>query len=182
MLGLEGSEGLAEDWEPMIDPVQSLNRLIDKRFLTDYYEDPKIGSLTRDQEKKLRAEAHRLQLKLKVDRGISSIELKGNKESIAVMKHKIGEILRQIEKKAQAETMKSIVQWKRMDSNDTTVYPPEINLEIEEAYKKKQPTCTIEIATSGEHYTINFSKMEETDHKLRKKHKVIRVTTGRSNF
>ena len=24
-----------------------------------------------------------------------------------------------------------------MDSNDTTVYPPEINLEIEEAYKKK---------------------------------------------
>ena len=160
--------------------VDSLNRLINKQFKSEDYEDERISSIGRKQEKMLRDEARQLQLVFAIDRTLNLIELKGSKDSIAEMKAKIEKVLGQVEKeatrKAQAKTVMKIVQWKR---SDDTTYDPEANLEIEEAYIKEVAQHTITNPDSGEHFTIDFNKMEVIDHAMKdQKCKVKRITEG----
>ena len=160
--------------------MDTLNKLINMQFKTEHYEDDRISSLGRKQEKMLRDEARQLQLVFSIDRVLNIIELKGSKESIAEMKTKIVKVLGQVEKEAarkeEAERFIKIVQWKR---SDDTPYDPETNLEIEEAYNKKEPKYTFKSSVSGEHFTIDFNKMEEIDHAMKdQKCKVKRVTEG----
>ena len=162
---------------------KSLYTLINKQFITEEMEDEKICLLSSGEEDFLWGEARRMQLMFRIDRNLNSIELKGSKESIAEMKAKIQGALRQVEmeasKKAQAETMMKTVQWKRQDSTETD-YEPETNLEIEQWYHKGKPTYTFNNSVSGEHFTINFSTMEETDHAMGdNKCKVKRITKGK---
>ena len=160
----------------------SIYTLINKQFKTEDFEDEKISSLNHTQERNLEREARQMQLVFRMDRNLNTIELKGSKESIAEMKLKIGEALRQVEmkasRKAQAETMMKTVQWKRQDSGDTP-YDPETNLEIEEMYHKGKSSYTFQNLRSGEHFTIDFKTMEQIDHALKNlKCKVKRVTKG----
>ena len=169
-----------ETKENVKQAVDTLNRLINKQFKTEDYEDERISSLGRRQEKMLRDEARQLQLVFAIDRTLNFIELKGSKDSIAEMKTRIVKILGQVEKeatrKAQAETVMKIVQWKR---SDDTTYDPEANLEIEEAYIKGVAQHTITNPDSGEHFTIDFNKMEVIDHAMKdQKCNVKRITEG----
>ena len=169
-----------ETGENVKSAVDSLNKLINMQFKTEDYEDERISSLGRKQEKMLRDEARQLQLVFAIDRVLNIIELKGSKESIAEMKTKIVKILGQVEKEAarkeEAERFMKIVQWKR---SDDTPYDPETNLEIEEAHDNNEPKYTFKSSVSGEHFTIDFNKMEEIDHAMKdQKCKVKRVTEG----
>ena len=163
--------------------MDTLNRLINKQFISEDYDDKRISSLERSQVKMLRDEARQLQLTFGIDRILNIIELKGSKDSIAEMKTKIEKVLGQVEKEAarkeEAERFMKIVQWKRSDSNDTP-YDSLTNLEIEEAYKNEKAKYTFGSLTSGEHFTIDFKKMEEIDHAMKnKKWRVKRITEGR---
>ena len=160
--------------------MDSLNKLINKQFISEDHDDDRISSLGRKQEKMLRDEARQLQLVFSIDRSLNIIELKGSKESIAEMKAKIEKVLGQVEKdaarKEEAERFMKIVQWKR---SDDTPYDPETNLEIEEAYAKKEPKYTFQSSLSKEHFTIDFKNMEESDHAMKdQKCKVKRITEG----
>ena len=160
--------------------VDSLNRLIYMQFKSEDYEDERISSLGRRQEKMLRDEARQLQLVFAIDCSLNLIELKGSKDSIAEMKAKIVKVLGQVEKEAarkeEAKRFMKIVQWKR---SDDTPYDPETNLEIDEAYTNKEPKYTFRSSVSGEHFTIDFKKMEEFDHAMKDQRcKVKRITEG----
>lgn len=160
----------------------SLHTLINKQFKTEDFDDERISSLKRNQEKLLQEKARSLLLKFRIDRNINTIELTGSRDSIAEMKVEIEKALSQVDKdasrKVQAETMKKIVQWKRQDSNDVVLqYDPETNLEIEETYTEGKPSYTFK--HSVEHFTIDFKKMEEIDHTMGDKTcRVKRVTEG----
>ena len=174
-----------ETEENVMKADESLNKLINKQFLTDDIEDEKIAMLTHTHEKALQREARRSQLTIDIDRALKLIQLQGNTEQIQIMKFKVFEVLNEIEKeasrKSQAETMQKIVQWKRMDSSQTP-YDPLTNLEIEEAYSKGIPEYEFKDENSGEHFTIHFKKLEETDHTMQdQKCKVKRIAEGKSN-
>ena len=78
--------------------MDTLNKLINMQFKTEYYDDDRISSLGRRQEKMLRDEARQLQLVFIIDRSLNEIELKGKKDSIAEMMVKIVKVLGQVEK------------------------------------------------------------------------------------
>ena len=169
-----------ETEESVKSAEDSLHSLISRQFKTDDFEDDRISSLKRSQEKLLQEKAHGLLLKFRIDRNLNSIELRGSKDSIAEMRVEIEKALSQVDKdasrKGQAETLRKIVQWKRQDSNEME-YDLETNLEIEEAYNEKKPKYTFQ--NSAEHFTIDFNKMEEIDHKMGDKTcRVKRVTEG----
>lgn len=61
------------------------------------------------------------------------------------------------------ETTQKLVVWKRVDSQGAELeYDPQMNFKIEQAYLKKHPKYGHEDDT--ENFTIDFSKMTETDH------------------
>ena len=162
----------------------SLNKLINMQFRTEDLSDQKVSQLNQSQERALREEARRLQVGFDIDRALNNIQLKGSKENIAEMKIKIMEVFSQVEKeaarKATADTMAKVVQWKRMDSSETP-YDPETNLDIEEAYCQGKPSY--KFSTSAENFTIDFKKMEEEDHGMGGKvYKVKRVPEGKTLF
>ena len=158
----------------------SLHTLINKQFKTEYFEDDRISSLKPSQVNILQGKAREMQVTFHIDRNINNIELKGSKDSIAEMKVEIEKALSKVEKetsrRAQAETMMKIMQWKRQDSTGVDEYDPETNLEIEETYTRGEPKYTFK---GAEHFTIDFKKMEEIDHAMGEKTcKVKRVTEG----
>ena len=161
----------------------SLNMLINMQFRTEDLSDQKVSQLTQSQERALREEARRLQLGFDIDHALNDIQLKGSKENIAEMKIKIMEVFSQVEKeaarKATADTMAKLVQWKRMDSSETP-YDPETNLDIEEAYCQGKPSY--KFSTIAENFTIDFKTMEEVDHGMGGKvYKVKRVPEGKTS-
>ena len=161
----------------------SLNMLINMQFRTEDLPNPKVSQLNQSQERVLREEARRLQLGFDIDRALNNIQLKGSKENIAEMKVKIMEVFSQVEKeaarKATADTMAKVVQWKRMDSSETP-YDAETNLDIEEAYCQGNPSY--KFSTSAENFTIDFKKMEEVDHGMGGKvYKVKRIPEGKTS-
>ena len=148
---------------------ESLKKLIDLQFVTDVFEDDKIGMLSETEEMTLQKKAHQLQLEFNIDLVLKCIQLKGSKESISDMRVKIVEVLNQVDKeasrKAQAEIILNVVQWKRMDSSETP-YDPLTNLEIEEAYSAGKPEYVFKHPHSTKRFMIDFQKMEEIDHAM----------------
>ena len=101
-----------------------VNKLINMQFnVEENFEDDRIITLTNSQKRILKEAARKLRLTIDIDDALNCIQIKGSKESIADMKVQIMAILNQAEKdasrKAQAQTMMKIVQWKRMDSSET---------------------------------------------------------------
>ena len=163
---------------------ESVYELINRQFKTETMDDDRIDLLPPSEEKILQREARSM---LRVNRNLNSIELKGSKEGIAEMKFKVQQRLSKLKeetsRRAQAETMKKTVQWKRQDSNDTE-YDLLTNLEIEEKYHTSggKSRYTFKSDVSGEHFTIDFKQMVEIDHAMEIKYSVRRVTIGKLNF
>ena len=160
-----------------------LNKVIDMQFMTEDYKDDKIGILSGNQEKVLREEAHQLQLVFDMDRTLKCIHLRGSKKNISDMKVKIVKVLNQAEvearKKVEAVTLMKSVQWKRLLPFETP-YDPLINLEIEKAYCQRKPNFVFKQPQSAENFTIDFKKMEETDHTMQNQTcRVKRVVEGK---
>ena len=175
-----------ETEEQVLSAENSLNTLIKKQFTTVEIEDDRICLLHEIQETDLELKARRMQIVFHIDRNLSSIELKGSKESIAEMKLKILDALNKAEKEAsrktQAETMMQTVKWVRQDSSETQ-YDPVTNLEIEAASRSGNSTYKFTDAVSGENFTINFKEMVEIDHTMGdKKFYVQRVVEGKQSW
>ena len=81
------------------------------------------------------------------------------------MKFHIIETLSEFEKRVcmqrEAEQMQKIVQWKRMDSQETP-YDMMVNYQAELAHKVNKPSFTHH--TAAEYYTVDLKKMQEIDH------------------
>ena len=174
-----------ETEEQVFSAENSLNTLIKKQFTTVEIEDDRICLLHEIQETDLKLKARRMQIVFHIDRNLSSIELKGSKESIAEMRYKILDALNKAEKEAsrktQAETMMQTVKWVRQDSSETQ-YDPVTNLEIEAASRSGESTYTFTDAVSGENFTINFKEMVEIDHTMGdKKFYIQRVVEGKQS-
>ena len=102
--------------------------------------------------------------------------LKGDRADVHKMRSCIIETLAELEKRIfrqrEAENMQKLVQWKRMDSQETE-YDEAENYEIELAYSAKKPSYTHH--DTVEHYTVDFKKMEEIDHNSQDRFPVVRV-------
>ena len=142
-----------------------LQRIIDEQFITDKVDDPNIDQLTRSDIAKLEAMSKEMQVELDFNPApLNFIRLKGDKTDVHKMKYHIIETLSEFEKRVcmqrEAEQMQKIVQWKRMDSQETE-YDMMDNYQFELAYKANKPSYTHH--TAAEHYTVDFKKMQEID-------------------
>jgi poly [ADP-ribose] polymerase 10/14/15 len=154
-----------------------IRELIKKQFKTETMNIKSIHLLKESQERFLVRKAREKQLAFCVDRKSNTIQLKGNKDSIAEMKLEIQTALGRVEK---AETVMKTVQWKRLGPTVTS-YDSLMNLEIEEMFESK-PSHTFKDDVSKEHFTIDFKTMEEIDHAMRDKRcKVKRFKIGKCN-
>jgi len=145
---------------------EKLQRIIDDQFITDKVHDPNIDQLTRSDIAKLEAMSKQMHVELDFNRApLNFIRLKGDKTDVHKMKLHVIETLSEFEKRVcmqrEAEQMQKIVQWKRMDSQETE-YDTMVNYQLELAHKAKKPSYTHQ--TSVEHYTVDFMKMQEIDH------------------
>ena len=164
-----------ETQQRVSEAEKSLRDFISKQFKTDKIVDKRIGLLRDGQVKTFKSEASNMQLIFRIDPKTNTIELEGIINSVYEMKMKVKDALSKVEK---AEILVKTVQWKRQDSTTGTSYDPLLNLEIEENSKKSSHTVKDDV--SDEHFTIDFTKMQETDHTLRgKTRKIIRVTVGK---
>ena len=153
---------------------KSLRDLIGKEFKTEKIVDKKIGLLRESQVKALQRDACSMHLIFRIDRKSNTVEFEGKTTGVYEMKINIKDALSQVER---AEALMKTVQWKRQDSTTGTSYDPLMNLEIEHNSNKLSHTFKDDV--SGEHFTVDYNKMEETDHTLGDKtRKVVRVTVG----
>ena len=157
--------------------VERLQRMIDAQFITNKVRDPNVDKLSRSEIDKLEDTSKQMHVELDINPDpLNFIRLKGDKADVHKMKCYVIETLAELEKRIfrqrEAENMQKLVQWKRMDSQETE-YDEAENYEIELAYSAKKPEYTHH--TGAEHYTIDFKKMEEIDHTYHDRLPVVRV-------
>ena len=157
--------------------VERLQRMIDNQFITDRVDDPNVDKLSQSEIDKLQDTSKQMHVELDINPSpLNFIRLKGDKTDVHKMKCYVIETFSELEKRIfrqrEAENMQKIVQWKRMDSQETE-YDMLENYEIELAYSAKKPSYTHH--TGAEHYTIDFKKMEEIDHTYNDRLPVYRV-------
>lgn len=145
---------------------EKLQRIIDDQFITDKVDDPNIDQLAQSDIAKLEAMSKQMHVELDFNRApLNFIRLKGDKTDVHKMKFHIIETLSEFEKRVctqrEAEQMQKIVQWKRMDSQETP-YDMMINYQVELAHKANKPSYTHQ--TAAEYYTVDLKKMQEIDH------------------
>ena len=157
--------------------VERLQRMIDNQFITDRVDDPNVDKLSQSEIDKLQDTSKQMHVELDINPSpLNFIRLKGDKTDVHKMKCYVIETFSELEKRIfkqrEAENMQKLVQWKRMDSQETE-YDMLENYEIELAYSAKKPSFTHH--TGAEHYTIDFKKMEEIDHTYNDRLPVDRV-------
>ena len=145
--------------------VEKLQSFIDDQFITDRVVNTNVDNLTQSEIKKLEATSKQMHVELDINFApLNFIRLKGDRADVLKMKGCIIETLSEIEKRIlmqrEAENMQKLVQWKRMDSQETP-YDVTENYEIELAYNDQRPYT---VHTTAEHYTVDFTTMEEIDH------------------
>ena len=157
--------------------VERLLRMIDDQFITDKVEDPNVDKLTQSEIDNLEDTSKQLHVEININPApLNLIRLKGDKANVYKIKCYVIETLAELEKRIfmqrEAENMQKLVQWKRMDSQETP-YDMAENYEIELAYSAKKPLYRHH--TGAEHYTIDFKKMEEMDHTYHDRLPVVHV-------
>ena len=145
--------------------VKKLQSFIDDQFITDRVVNTNVDNLTQSEIKKLEATSKQMHVELDINFApLNFIRLKGDRADVLKMKGHIIEMLSEIEKRIlmqrEAANMQKLVQWKRMDSQETP-YDVAENYEIELAFSDQKPYT---VHTTTEHYTVDFTTMEEIDH------------------
>ena len=157
--------------------VQKLQRIIDEQFITDSVDDPNVDKLSQSEIDKLQHTSKQMHVELDINLApLNFIRLKGDKTDVHKMRSCVIETLAELEKRIyrqrEAENMQKLVQWKRMDSQETE-YDVAENYEIELAYKAQK--AEYRHRTTVEHYTVDFTTMEEIDHNSNDRFQVVRV-------
>ena len=157
--------------------VERLLKMIDDQFITDKVEDANVDKLSQSEIDNLEDMSKQLHVEIDINPfPLSLIRLKGDKTNVHKMKCYVIETLAELEKKIikqrEAENTQKLVQWKRMDSQETP-YDVTENYEIELAYKAQK--TEYRHRTTAEHYTVDFATMEEIDHNSKDRFPVKRV-------
>ena len=156
--------------------VEKLQSFIKAQFITDTVNDPNVDQLSQSEMQKLEDTSEQMHVELDINFPQNLICLKGDRGDVHKMRSCIIETLAELEKRIfrqrEAENMQKLVQWKRMDSQETE-YDEAENYEMELAYSAKKPSYTHH--DTVEHYTVDFKKMEEIDHNSQDRFPVVRV-------
>ena len=166
-----------ETQEAVEGAAQRLHKLVDEQFITDTVKSPIVGKLTQSEIDHLKYRGKQMHVELDINLALlNSIRLKGDRANVHKMKDYINETLSELEKRIfrqrEAENTQKLVQWKRMDSQESE-YDVAENYEIELAYSATKPSYTHH--DTAEHYTINFAAMEEIDHNSKDRFPVVRI-------
>lgn len=112
---------------------------------------------------------------------MKSITLKGDKTDVVDMKDYISQELAMVRvqesKRCAAEGTQKIVQWKRQTGSQELEYDRDENYAIEQAHSKGEEVYEHHTATA--HFTIDFKRSMEIDHKTNTTYKIERVDLGK---
>ena len=166
-----------ETQEAVKRAAQRLQKLVDEQFITDTVASPIVKKLTQSEINHLKYTGKEMHVELDINLApLNSIRLKGDTANVHKMKEYINETLSNLEKRIfrqrEAENMQKLIQWKRMDSQESE-YDTLENYEIEQAHSANKPSYTH--LDTAEHYTIDFAAMEEIDHNTNDRFPVERV-------
>ena len=155
-----------------------LDKIVAAQFIEDKIDDPNIDNLQQSDVQMLEEMAEQMQVVMQVfPPPLNIIRLKGKSAEVLWMKYKIQQSLnacvKQLGKQREAEHLCKLIQWRRL--NPIQIYDPSTNFDIEQTF-----TCGLKQYTH-QLFTIDFDKMEGTDHFRRETFKVDRVDVERQS-
>lgn len=153
--------------------ADQVDKLIEETFTRDQVESDYVNLLAPEDDCTLRRQAKELHVHIEIDKApLNTIRMKGNQTAVHKMKcfvtELISEVERAIKRKQDAEQLYKTIRWTRTDSNnDEEEYSTDENYMIESAFRERKGTGKFCCGRPSdfEHYTIDFDKREETDHK-----------------
>lgn len=147
--------------------VHQAEVMLDKiiaQYIQVKIDDLNIENLQQSDLQMLEKTAEQMEVLMQVFPPLNIIHLKGNSPEVLLMKYKI----QQFWKQREAEHFQKLIQWKRLNPI-LQIYDPSTNLDIEQTYTSGQKQYIHQL------FTINFDKMEGTDHGTKETFKVDRV-------
>ena len=151
-----------------IDTIfREVEKAIDETIQEACIKDVRVDKLGLEAVASLERHAAALQVKITVDRSpLNQVCLKGNKADVARMTNEVREQLHTIERQEnrekEADLLTSKFQWQWKDDNgEFQNYQAMTNLEIEEAYGKREQSVTIHTEVGPR--IIDFNLLHESD-------------------
>lgn len=144
-----------------------LRAIIDTTFITEDIDNPHITELPSSAINTLQtfAKDHSVDIHIDSDPAIHSIKLHGCQSDVLKVKDKVRDILAEMhQSKTKVEAATAVhkhVKWVRQLSDGPDDYDELLSYEIEQAFQQKNGSYCHD--GEGEHFTIDFSKMEEKD-------------------
>jgi len=169
-----------ESNQALDDVEMEIDKLIDRTFITEdiHVENAVVSKLTKEKLDILRRQSETHNVHITID--LNRIRIKGNDINVHKMLRSANELLEDVKKAIremeQAKEMHKTIKWIRVDSDDDEEYSVEESYEIERAYRFRKGTGNYTHQSESQHFTIDFSKLQEKDHKHTGKLCVVKRT------
>nr|XP_022324016.1 zinc-binding protein A33-like [Crassostrea virginica] len=153
-----------------IQPINKANQGIDdwleSDFKTKIFEESIIKSLTASQEMEI-IRLRQNGVDVSVEKRVGQIRLHGLLDDVINASEKVYKVIRDAEKNLQekqaAELLASMVEWcflDTTDSNNLTVYPPNISMQLEKAFVNQETKVSF-LDDQGKKYIVDLTTYEE---------------------
>ena len=161
-MSLEVFAGSGTDLEGAIKAISNMMNEHSKRQVIN---NDTIKVLSEDQIRRMHTAELLYDTKVKIEKGVGRIEIRGNSEDLLAVSGQIHEILQEAKEEEherdRAHVLAKEVEWEFDNCGIFETFPSDVNADIEIAYAAKKPVVSI-----GEgKFTIYFATMKLKDHR-----------------